>query len=756
MTPKEQAQHARQLARKYIGLGFTIVPLGADKRPVSTGVATNGRRLYFSWEGYADQRPTEKELAAIFSHDWWSEVRGVAALAGDVSGGLVVLDGDHAPIETARQHLHLLGLPDGYEWFNPSGSGDGWHCYVRCPDWQQDKAAVKRDAIGGGHVELRWRGSYTALPGSVHPSGNVYPGNPVDAPQVVRAAALAAFFEAVTVEASKATPTPSKGATTRHQAPSDGGTPYGLTALQKAVDAIRTTPEGGRNDRLNAEAKALGELIGGGELDRAHVEAALTSAALAAGLGESEIAATLRSALDAGERSPRTAPDDDGRQRFPSWVGDDVSGDDAALIGLGSAMGDDQERLSERIEGDLHEWKYRFSMSELDDLILCNGEPLSDALAAQIRMDARDAGYGGKTAPGLRALEDAYTALARQNRFHPVKDYLNHLVWDGGDDFQRLTNHFDDKHPMIRYPSGERRTVFETWLWRWMAGTIAKLFSAGAVRAQTPVLVLGGAQGLGKSTFAKWLASPLPDLFVESPIDPDNPDHERMLATTWIWELGEIGGVTRRRDREALKALITRADCTFRKPYGRYPVRKPAMASFIGTTNPEAGYLVDPTGNRRFLTVELAKINLGYATSVNVDQVWAQVMHHYKQMPDLWKLAPVEAATRDELNHEAEIERPFEGALAAYFRIDPSGKEWTPTVDIVEHLRKHGTRFEETQPHAALGAALRGMGLERLQRRMDGTRIWGYMGIVPREDLTRLATNVTAGDAAAWGDSPGK
>jgi hypothetical protein len=333
-TMKEQAIHWRTLARKYHAFGLNVLPLGSDKQPVVTGIATNGAPMRFKWEAWIDKRQDDKLFDVILSQKWWGDVRGVAALAGAVSRGLVVLDGDHADIETARQCLHVLGLPDAYEWFNPSGSGDGWHCYVLCPDWQQDKAKVDRDAIGGGHVELRWRGSYTALPGSVHPSGSTYPGNPAAAPQEVTAAALTAFFDAITVAPSKTTRTTTTTTTTR-PAPSIGGTAYGLRALAAAVDAVRQAPQGRRNDELNRKAKPLGELVGGGELDRAHVEAELAAAALAAGLGDAEIAATLRSALDAGEREPRTAPDDGGRPS-PTWGGDgDVTGDDAAAIGLG-------------------------------------------------------------------------------------------------------------------------------------------------------------------------------------------------------------------------------------------------------------------------------------------------------------------------------------------------------------------------------------------------------------------------------------
>ena len=330
MTSKEAAIHWRALARRYHDLGMNIVPLGSDKHPVITGIGTNGAPLRFKWEAWQDAPQAGKLFDGILSPSWWADVRGVAALAGPVSGWLIVVDGDHAPIETARKHLPLLGLPDGYKWFNPSGSGDGWHCYVRCPDWRQDLAKVQRNAIGGGHVELRWKGTCTALPGSHHPSGNIYPGEPKEAPQVVTAAALQAFFDAITIAPSKATPKPSKAPTPTHTT-SSGNSPYGLRALAGAVDKVRAAREGARNDELNRQAKPLGELCAGGELDRAHVEAELTAAALDAGLGEKEILATLRSALDAGEREPRTAPESE--RTTSSYSGDaTVTGDDAAAI----------------------------------------------------------------------------------------------------------------------------------------------------------------------------------------------------------------------------------------------------------------------------------------------------------------------------------------------------------------------------------------------------------------------------------------
>jgi putative DNA primase/helicase len=66
---------------------------------------------------------------------------------------------------------------------------------------------------------------------------------------------------------------------------------------------------GARNDALNRGAFALGQLVAGGELNRAEVVSALTRAGLAVGLDPKEVAATIQSGLKAGAKEPRTAPD---------------------------------------------------------------------------------------------------------------------------------------------------------------------------------------------------------------------------------------------------------------------------------------------------------------------------------------------------------------------------------------------------------------------------------------------------------------
>jgi len=78
-----------------------------------------------------------------------------------------------------------------------------------------------------------------------------------------------------------------------------------VAALRGELDRVLTAVEGSRNHKLYVAARCLGELVGAGLLSRALCEEALTVAAKAVGLEPNEIPRTIRSGLDAGERTPR-------------------------------------------------------------------------------------------------------------------------------------------------------------------------------------------------------------------------------------------------------------------------------------------------------------------------------------------------------------------------------------------------------------------------------------------------------------------
>jgi putative DNA primase/helicase len=354
-----------------------------------------------------------------------------------------------------------------------------------------------------------------------------------------------------------------------------------------------------------------------------------------------------------------------------------------------------------------------------------NDVVLDEPLAASIRVAMRDRDY-----TNVAAFEDVYIADAGKNRFHPIKNYFSSLVWDGKNHILNLSKYIEDNHEPIPGPHETARSVAHVWLLRWLIGAVAKVMQKGA---QNPMLVWFGDQDLGKSTFALWLCSPLPAMHEESSIDPDNKEDVRKLSSKFIWEVGELGATTRRADVEALKAFITRMDVTYRVPYAKHAVTVPACASFIGTVNPTVeGFLNDESGSRRFLVMEINKIDWAYSTDIDVNQLWAQAYHLYLA-GEPWRLLPNEVAKRKEINQAHEIVDPLEDFFHTYYMIDPAlsdDNQWRidPT-HIMEHLRDKGFKDSDRQLATRMGVTLKRLGVERIRVRMGEERPRFYVGI---------------------------
>lgn len=113
------------------------------------------------------------------------------------------------------------------------------------------------------------------------------------------------------------------------------------------------------------------------------------------------------------------------------------------------------------------------------------------------------------------------------------------------------------------------------------------------------MVVLTGAQGVGKSTFTRLLA--LEDRFYLGDFAQFSDEDKRRLIGKLVAEVSELDGFGRA-DMSTVKALVTESRDTVRFPYERRAVDIPRTSVFIGTTN-EGGFLTDTTGNRRFLPV---------------------------------------------------------------------------------------------------------------------------------------------------------
>lgn len=357
---------------------------------------------------------------------------------------------------------------------------------------------------------------------------------------------------------------------------------------------------------------------------------------------------------------------------------------------------------------------YDFRYNEVTDMVEVNGSPITDAVAATIRMQLRDTGMV-KT----HEAEDAYLSYAWHNRYHPIKDYLKSLAWDGKANIETLSNFFVDEYGM-----------FPVWLRKWLIGSCAKVFEA----EQNPMLVLDAKQGTGKSEFAKWLAQPMFGYYIENAINPSDKDNGIRMARYWIWEVSELGTTMKKADYEALKAFLTTRKVTVRKPYDKFDMSKPALCSFIGTVNNSAGLYSDPTGSRRFLTSHILSIDWkGYTQAVAPEQVWAEAMAAYLMGED-WRITPDERKKATQINECYELDDINEDLIKKYFDIDPANLTWwTSTVDIVRVLEdpNQGNVHSPTRIITlSIANIMTRLGLKKgAKRNSIGQLIRGYYGI---------------------------
>lgn len=235
---------------------------------------------------------------------WWA--RWPSANVGLATGRLVVLDVDGP---TGRATLEQLEASRGPLPVTLTvATGNGEHRYFAAPEGVSigNAAGARGRGLGAG-LDVRGEGGYVVAPPSVHANGTRYTFENLNVP----VAPLPAWIvEQLTTDPDarpadapplRVVPPPSP-ASTRERS-------YAEAALRGECEAVRTAPEGSRNEQLNASAYSLGQLVAGGLLDEGTVREQLEAAALAAGLAASETAKTLASGLDAGKRNPRTVPD---------------------------------------------------------------------------------------------------------------------------------------------------------------------------------------------------------------------------------------------------------------------------------------------------------------------------------------------------------------------------------------------------------------------------------------------------------------
>jgi putative DNA primase/helicase len=226
---------------------------------------------------------------------------------------------------------------------------------------------------------------------------------------------------------------------------------------------------------------------------------------------------------------------------------------------------------------------------------------------------------------------DLLPALMAEKVVNPIIEFITSQKYGGQIDYmQILCDSLVVDNTDIEY----RDLAVKTWLYQCVAAAdSAKNGAAEGAAKFELVLVLQGEQGLGKTTwFKQLLPANLSDYVATGEhLNPDDTNSLRRCLSVWLCELGELDATFKKSDTERLKAFLSQDIDKIRLPYDRAISNYRRRTSFCGSVNPKE-FLIDKTGNRRFLPIAVTQINRLNWPEIAIQQLWAQVWSNYTQL----------------------------------------------------------------------------------------------------------------------------
>jgi predicted P-loop ATPase len=293
--------------------------------------------------------------------------------------------------------------------------------------------------------------------------------------------------------------------------------------------------------------------------------------------------------------------------------------------------------------------------------------------------------------------------IAAKDTYHPVREYLEKVHTLHGHD----TSILDDLASKVL---GAHDPLDQIFLKRFLTAAVARAYEPGC-KVDT-VLILKGAQGVGKSTFFKVLVGP--EWFNDSLPPMGTPNMIVTMHHAWLNEWAELEVVFGQKDTSAVKSFITTTTDNVRRPYERSIESLKRSSLLVGTTNQDE-FLRDATGNRRFWPVTVGdEIELKYLEN-HRNEIWAAAVTLYKR-GEQWhltreeeKLAAERVKDYQEVDH---WEEPILKYVDAYQFVTVSG--------ILASALEVPTERQDMKAQKRVGKILRANGWEEAQRRVDG------------------------------------
>jgi predicted P-loop ATPase len=239
-------------------------------------------------------------------------------------------------------------------------------------------------------------------------------------------------------------------------------------------------------------------------------------------------------------------------------------------------------------------------------------KPLSDRMINQLVVASNQSGINTNKAIVSTVLNTEIISP----EYNPLSEYIQSLpAWDGE------TDHIAEL--------ASRVVVKDNPNWhehfkRWFVAMIASGIDSKV--HNEVMLILYGPQSIGKTTFLRNLIpSSLSSLFFSGLINPANEEFLGHLSKFLLINMDELVGMNRKSFKE-LKEFLSKKDIYYRVKYDKFGQDFPRRASFAGTTN-EQDFLFDLSGNRRFICIEIQKID--NSSPLQLDKCYAQAYALY-------------------------------------------------------------------------------------------------------------------------------
>lgn len=270
-------------------------------------------------------------------------------------------------------------------------------------------------------------------------------------------------------------------------------------------------------------------------------------------------------------------------------------------------------------------------------------------------------------------VDDALALEFEKKRFHPVRDYIKSQFWDGSPRIDTL---------LIDYFGAEDNTYVRAAIRKTLVAAVARVFEPG-IKFDT-ALILVGDQGTYKSTFVKKLGM---DWFSDTFTTVQGKESFEQIQGAWLIEIAELSGL-KKAEVETIKHYISKREDSFRPAYGRVVETYKRQCVFFGTTN-NKNFLRDPTGNRRFMPVDVrpefvTKSVIQDLTQDEINQIWAEAYQLYLANEPLYLIGEEDIIAKIEQNKHSETDER-RGLIEEYLNTK-FPEDWE-TMDLYDRRR---------------------------------------------------------------------